>query len=173
MPLKKTINDKKKAQGEMQSWFGSQNRNVIFETILRKPSSFSELLQTARTLQSIRYDIKNGIEHSFRYFSEVTLWKHLKLLQSQGYIFKDTIKHGEKSNYPVGTVVYRVAPNMQRDFFEDAILRSLSFLTEMYWYNGETAKRISKEIARFVDSVTSIIIEDCKQMSKEQELDDK
>lgn len=143
MPIKKeTFNH------ERQKFEASRNQTKVFNAVVRRSLTFSDLLKETR-------------------FPKPTLWHHLKSLLSCGFIFKDTVKPNEKSRYEVGTDVYRVAPSKQRDFFEEGILSSLSFLTEMIYYNGENGKRISKEINRFVDSVTSIIIEDSKEMDKD------
>ena len=80
----------REAQGERSKTIASQNRLIVFLTLVDKPLTFSELLKKTE-------------------FSRPVLAKHLRILQKRGSILKDTVKYGETSNpEEIGKIVYRV-----------------------------------------------------------------
>jgi DNA-binding transcriptional regulator GbsR (MarR family) len=138
MPLEKLTE-----HNRMQREEGYKNQTVVFKAVSKESLRISDLLSVTG-------------------FRKPTLYKQLRYLQEHGFIFRDTIKSSEKSRYPVGTVVYRVAPNNQKNYFRSAIERSLGFLTEITYFDEKNAERVQKEIAKFIDSVARIMVDENK-----------
>ena len=146
MPLRKEL-----FQNEMQKRLGTRNQSAVLMALAEKPLTFSDLLRVT------------GLP-------KPTLWKHLVFLQSSGFICKDTIKQGEKSEYPIGTVVYRILFAEFGNYFRGTVEASLSFLNVLVLYDVKNAERMRKTIDRFIDSVVRIVEDDAELMREELEL---
>jgi len=97
----------REAQGQRSKIIGNVNQLNVFLTLLGQPFTFSELLR------------ETG-------FSRPVLAKHLRALQADGCICKDTVKADETSNpKEVGKVVYRVISNLILPEIVEAIEKTL------------------------------------------------
>lgn len=97
----------REAQGQRSKTIANVNQLHVFLTLLRQPLTFSELLK------------ETG-------FSKPVLAKHLRALQADGCICKDTVKADETSNpKEVGKVVYRIISNQVLPLIVEAIEKTL------------------------------------------------
>jgi len=97
----------REAQGQRSKTIANVNQLHVFLTLLRQPLTFSELLK------------ETG-------FSKPVLAKHLRALQADGCICKDTVKADETSNpKEVGKVVYRIISNQILPLIVEAIEKTL------------------------------------------------
>ena len=134
------------AQGEMQRWLFNQNRSLLFMMIVRKPSSFSDLVKATK-------------------FSEPTIWKYLRSLKKDGSIIRDTVKPNE-GLANVGDIVYRATseiPTTWEDFFRPRIEESLGFLFRYFDNNPKVREKIKRETDKFVAEMVRIVGEDYQQ----------
>lgn len=97
----------REAQGQRSRTIADQNELHVFLTLIKKPLTFSELLK------------ETG-------FSKPVLAKHLRALQADESVCRDTIKADETSNpKEVGKVVYRIISNQISPLIVDAIKKTL------------------------------------------------
>ena len=84
------MDETKKALGKKSRLLKRENRALIYMTIAKEPSSFSELLEKTKLSRSV-------------------LTQHLKELENEGLIYKDIIKPTETlDKSQIGKIVYKI-----------------------------------------------------------------
>jgi DNA-binding transcriptional ArsR family regulator len=128
----------REAQGEKSKTIARQNRLVIFLTLIDKPLTFSELLR------------ETGV-------SRPVLAKHLKVLQRNGSIDKDTVKQDETTNpAEIGKIVYRVKTEM---IIPD-IVKALEHTLKMP--NPKWDEDLKTELYQHYEGIASILVKQWK-----------
>jgi predicted transcriptional regulator len=96
-------NELKKRLGNKSTKTGTENRMKVFLTIAEEPMSFKDMLEKLK-------------------MTKPTLTSHLKTLEKEKSIYKDTVKSYETSNSEeVGKVVYRVSVSQIHKMLEEAL----------------------------------------------------
>ncbi|MCJ7633556.1 winged helix-turn-helix domain-containing protein [Candidatus Bathyarchaeota archaeon] len=130
----------KEAQGQASRLLSAQNQLRVFQAIAEKPSTYSELLR------------ETGL-------SRPVLMKHLKALQEQNEIFKDTIKHDETSNpKEIGKVVYRVDDNLVIPHLVRAMAMALQIP------KPEWDKETKAEVRKHFEGLAKVIVKEWKKI---------
>jgi DNA-binding transcriptional regulator GbsR (MarR family) len=130
----------KKAQGEKSRRLASQNLAKIYLKIAEKPLSFSELLT------------ETGL-------SKPILMKHLRTLQKEQLIYKDTIKPTETSNpLEIGKIIYKVKEDEMENFLMQTIHMNFTIADLVEDENlkqklNEYAKEIAKAIIQYINQL--------------------
>jgi len=97
------MNETKKALGKKSRQLKRENREKIYMTIAKEPSSFSELLEKTKLSRSV-------------------LTQHLKELENEHLIYKDTIKPTETSDKSqIGKIVYKIKEDEMENFLMQTI----------------------------------------------------
>jgi len=130
----------KKAQGEKSRRLASQNLAKIYLKIAEKPLSFSELLTETE-------------------LSKPILMKHLRTLQKEQLIYKDTIKPTETSNpLEIGKIIYKVKEDEMENFLMQTIHMNFTIADLVEDENlkqklNEYAKEIAKAIIQYINQL--------------------
>lgn len=123
----------KEALGRKSRQLKAQNQTLVFMTIARKDLSFSELLNETR-------------------LSRASLAKHLKQLEKDGIIYKDTIKPDETSNpQEIGKIVYKLMEDNFEWFLKQTVEMSLAV------QNLFIDEEVKKELKKHSDAIAKII----------------
>ena len=130
----------KKAQGEKSRRLASRNLAKIYLKIAEKPLSFSELLTETE-------------------LSKPILMKHLRTLQKEQLIYKDTIKPTDTLNpSEIGKIVYKIKEDEIENFLMQTIHMNFTIADLVEDENlkqklNEYAKEIAKAIIQYINQL--------------------
>jgi len=133
----------KKAQGEKSRRLASQNLAKIYLKIAEKPLSFSELLTETE-------------------LSKPILMKHLRTLQKEQLIYKDTIKPTDTLNpSEIGKIVYKIKEDEIENFLMQTIHMNFTIADLVEDENlkqklNEYAKEIAKAITQYINQLRTV-----------------
>jgi len=134
------MNETKKALGKKSRILKRENRALIYMTIAKEPSSFSELLKKTKLSRSV-------------------LAQHLKELENEGLIYKDIIKPSETlDKSQIGKVVYKIKEDEMENFLMQTIHMNFTIAELVEDENlrqklNEYAKEIAKAIIQYVNQL--------------------
>ena len=134
------MNETKKALGKKSRILKRENRALIYMTIAKEPSSFSELLEKTKLSRSV-------------------LAQHLKELENEGLIYKDIIKPSETlDKSQIGKVVYKIKEDEMENFLMQTIHMNFTIAELVEDENlrqklNEYAKEIAKAIIQYVNQL--------------------
>jgi DNA-binding transcriptional ArsR family regulator len=134
------MNETKKALGKKSRLLKRENRALIYMTIAKEPSSFSELLEKTKLSRSV-------------------LTQHLKELENEGLIYKDIIKPTETlDKSQIGKIVYKIKEDEMENFLMQTIHMNFTIAELVEDENlrqklNEYAKEIAKAIIQYVNQL--------------------
>jgi DNA-binding transcriptional ArsR family regulator len=134
------INETKKALGKKSRLLKRENRALIYMTIAKEPSSFSELLEKTKLSRSV-------------------LTQHLKELENEGLIYKDIIKPTETlDKSQIGKIVYKIKEDEMENFLMETITMNFTIADlvedeKLKQKLNEYAKEIAKTFIQYVNRV--------------------
>jgi DNA-binding transcriptional ArsR family regulator len=137
------MEETKKALGKKSRLLKRENRALIYMTIAKEPSSFSELLEKTKLSRSV-------------------LTQHLKELENEGLIYKDIIKPIETlDKSQIGKIVYKIKEDEMENFLMQTIDMNFTIADLVEDENlrqklHEYAKEIAKAITQYVNQLRTV-----------------
>jgi DNA-binding transcriptional ArsR family regulator len=134
------MDETKKALGKKSRLLKRENRALIYMTIAKEPSSFSELLEKTKLSRSV-------------------LTQHLKELENEGLIYKDIIKPTETlDKSQIGKIVYKIKEDEMENFLLQTIEMNFTIANLVEDENlrqklHEYAKEIAKAITQYINQL--------------------
>jgi DNA-binding transcriptional ArsR family regulator len=134
------MDETKKALGKKSRLLKRENRALIYMTIAKEPSSFSELLEKTKLSRSV-------------------LTQHLKELENEGLIYKDIIKPIETlDKSQIGKIVYKIKEDEMENFLLQTIEMNFTIANLVEDENlrqklHEYAKEIAKAITQYINQL--------------------
>jgi len=121
-------------------------RAEIYLRIAKQPASFPELLEE-------------------KIVSRRALWKHLKKLEQEGFIYRHMIEPTETSDSSkIGKVVYEIKEDEMEKFLMETVMISFTAIEGMF-----DDKELNKKIRVHTEELSKIIIDYVNQLHAERE----